>query len=56
MRPGIWLEEKPTGQCEWFLGTDGVLDGSGSGDFVVDPGQTVELQRCSVMVWQQYEG
>lgn len=49
--PGIYLEVAPAPNCEWFLGKDGKLLGSGEGDVVVRAGETVEVHACSVFKW-----
>lgn len=52
MQPGTWFADpEQTSTCEWFIGKDGKVLASGTGDSVVlEPGETLESSACAVWV------
>lgn len=50
VQSGTYLAEAVQPNCSWVTGVDGVPNNSGSGDLVLETGETVEVSGCSIFV------
>jgi hypothetical protein len=50
VQPGTYLQLEQQPNCEWVTGVDGDPGQSGSGDVVLDVGETIEAAGCSTFV------